>query len=408
MIPDISLTPEEKREWVLAIDAGLTPSEFIANTRRRLLNERIDEINSADTGLTAFIDDDGDLAYELTNLLKHFVYVSSGLQSSGIVRPDITPETIAAQIEASALSEKADRRVILDIADLMKRPLLADHPRLVGVAVDIIPAGQVNAWAQPIPSGGDAIGLNSQFSACSVWCDWFIQEWVESPQSPFYGMSLQKVQTYPVPQQSMIRETKELAAAIMGRLHNSEVVIEQYAQRLKSNRAGSRGAVYSQMLTAIAILHELGHIALQHTDWVRTLIEDELQGRPLRFSRSTLRARQRDNEYDADEFAARALVAMRAGDATRQGLRFKGHVIGWSALMLFALLEYSAPSDDPFGDDDITSTHPDPLNRIHAFLGHMGIDELGPFRQSLREMCMDAIDRIFGFLGVSRLTRKTQ
>jgi hypothetical protein len=376
MIPIILLTDKDKRNWLEACNAALSPSEFLVETRLRLLNERVRQTNSVDAGMIAYIDEDGDIAYKITDPLKQYEYY----KSSGFpARPGITPEALAAHIAASALRAKKDRQTLRSSADILKPFLLPKYPKLADVPLDIIPEGHVNAWAQPVPAGGDAIGINEQFTRGWVWCEWVIWKWVESPNSPFsVGLDIhdEQMQSWQKAHAPMVRGTEELACSMMGVGCNPRVLVEQYAQDLDRNGRNSRGDLYAKMMAIIAILHEYGHVALGHTDWVRELIEDIVRGKPLRIDKLQLRARQRSNEYAADEFAARALIALGIG-GTQEGLKFRNHALGWSAYMLFTLFYFA----ETFGtsDDDPDVTHPAPMRRIDAFLKKMGIDKLGPY-----------------------------
>jgi len=132
-------------------------------------------------------------------------------------------------------------------------------------------------------------------------------------------------------------------------------------------------------MATIAILHEYGHVALGHTDWLRELVEDQVRCKRCRLSWHELRAQQRSNEYAADEFAALALIAYgKDSGSTKEGLEFKNHVLGWSAQMLFTLFHFAQSFGMP-DDDSPDATHPLPKNRINAFLERIGIDELGAY-----------------------------
>ena len=214
VISTIFLSDDKKGAWLEACDAGLSPSEFLADMRLRLLNKDVREMNEVDAGLTAYIDEDGDIAYQVTDPEKQYAYY----KSINFPRSHDTPELLVAHLAASALSEKENRKSIREVADWFRRSLSTEYPRLADVPLDIIPASHINAWAQPVPGGGDAVGLNKQFiTRCWVWCDWFI--WLlETPGSPFL-VQLDVPEEH-VPSwsetQLMLRTTNELAKAMMG------------------------------------------------------------------------------------------------------------------------------------------------------------------------------------------------
>jgi hypothetical protein len=68
MISIISLSDGEKRKRLEASDTALSVSAFLAATPRRLLYEAVHEMNYVNASLTVYIDQDGDIAYQITDL----------------------------------------------------------------------------------------------------------------------------------------------------------------------------------------------------------------------------------------------------------------------------------------------------------------------------------------------------
>jgi len=406
MIATISLSAGDRRDWIDACDAGLSPKEFIADLRLRELNKQVSAMNAVDAGLTADIDEDGDIRYQVTDVAKHYeFYKSSGFAGSA----GITPDALAAHVAESALRSKQDRNALLEIGSLLRQSLLPEYPRLADVPFDINPSDHVNAWAQPVPAGGDAIIVNQQFTKCWVWCEWFIWRHLESADSLLYKTHLPDEELQLLRQSPTMQATRALAGALMG-YRNSGNIVEQFAQELSRNgRNSPRGDLYAKMMATIAIAHEFGHVALGHTDWHRELINDIVREKPQRLSRFQLRAQQRKNEYAADEFAARALLGL-SPKGTRVGLKFRNHALGHSAFMLFYLFQ-SAQSTGAGRLDDSDATHPEPAKRLVTFLSRMGIDELDNFKVSplslLFSTFRQAAIKLLKFFGMSRGTPKS-
>lgn len=373
------LSVNEAKEW-LAHGRSLSPRAFLEQTRRSELDRLKKALNDANCGALADVDADGDLTIVITDCEKHFDFWN-GL---GTVEQSEDAEAYARRVMAQHASVKERRRDFLKIAQLCMDQVAVSHPRLRHVPVDVVPKAGLNAWAQPVPGGGDIIAIHESFLQSWVWNEWYAYRWLETVDSPLTDPRISgdrhSLTAWKAAHAAVIQETRVLAQAIIGRSRESGDTISRFSRQLQQLNRTSRGSYYAATMVVIALFHECGHIALGHTDSLRLEIERRAADHSDQWMpRLERTAQMRTDEFAADAFAARAFLSMAKADAPSVGHRFRDHIVGLSALMLFALFHYSVEASE-YEVEDLECTHPRPGDRLPAFMREMGISSLNELR----------------------------
>lgn len=283
------ITENVIQDWSKA--KALGPDNYVRYLRVSAYEPELQVFNQPGSGVVASIDEDGDLTFTLTDeeLFRRDFHKITG----------VAPISSETMLDAQKSLKQFRRRIRQLSAEIL--PWTGSHAeRLSEVVIDLLPKLEISAGACPVPGGGDVIILSEGFHHLPLWHIWDLicasipEEWD--------GL---------VERNAMMKF--EIAPLVMGRCENPFLTLQSISTRIQEKIVEHRldpGELQaystSRNLATLqfVLLHELGHIALGHTDEARDwkayerLLEHERQERTATMHRF---------EFDADRFVAEVI-----------------------------------------------------------------------------------------------------
>jgi len=238
--------------------ASATPGEYLRNVQQAEIIKTCRRWNATfrESGLEFFVDDLC-LWSEVTDKNKFHHYMSSSFGSNVPLVP------------LEALPERGSQNRVLDLADHalqrfatnLSREVASALPRewanrLREVPIGVTPSHYWNAGAEPVPGGGDIITLNLGLEHLTGWNAYVVER------------------SEPPPDQETINNMGRFATLITGTAGIDQSLGEMGARGFALECRAIAAAdeyltfLYSTQL-AWVLVHEILHIVLGHTDYVR-------------------------------------------------------------------------------------------------------------------------------------------
>jgi hypothetical protein len=276
--------------------ASMTPQDYLQFLKQRATQDQLKRFQVSDklTGLRTELVNGvpyGRIEDEAT--YRNFLRTSRHLSNDEVDRI-LEKEKEVEQFFLAGVEDASTR--LREAGEFSRNCLLPeDKPRLDAVPIGVAPLSYFKAGASPVPSGGDVIVLSVSLSFILYWDAWIKILRNQSLKSQAEGRRL-------------LASLPDLARHVLGGSPATGRLMYHVLSAAESAEFKDERVNRIRWLVEVfVILHEYGHIIKGHTESMRgwkeesALTENELLER---------RRRQREWEFEADDFAAKAMQSV--------------------------------------------------------------------------------------------------